>query len=160
MALIACTECNHEVSDRASRCPHCGAPTSRSAKGWRGVKRALYGLLAVLLLAWAALTVLWLGGRISSPSQIAELLHSHDRGTPAQITQPPLASGTASSTASVAPNATLATRAVYQTSVQQLYEDYNANAVATQSKIGDSHVRITGQIADINQDSTGHPIIT
>jgi predicted amidophosphoribosyltransferase len=28
MALINCVECNHEVSDKASSCPKCGAPIS------------------------------------------------------------------------------------------------------------------------------------
>lgn len=27
MALIPCSECNREISDRAPACPHCGAPT-------------------------------------------------------------------------------------------------------------------------------------
>lgn len=27
MALIACSECKREVSDKAAACPHCGAPT-------------------------------------------------------------------------------------------------------------------------------------
>ena len=26
MALIKCTECGHEVSDKAQTCPNCGAP--------------------------------------------------------------------------------------------------------------------------------------
>ena len=26
MALIKCSECGHEVSDRASACPNCGCP--------------------------------------------------------------------------------------------------------------------------------------
>ena len=26
MALIACPECSHEMSDRAAACPHCGCP--------------------------------------------------------------------------------------------------------------------------------------
>ena len=30
MALIKCPECNHEVSDRAASCPHCGCPISSS----------------------------------------------------------------------------------------------------------------------------------
>lgn len=28
MALIACTECNSQVSDKAAACPKCGAPTA------------------------------------------------------------------------------------------------------------------------------------
>jgi len=31
MALIACPECKHEVSDKASSCPHCGNPLIESA---------------------------------------------------------------------------------------------------------------------------------
>lgn len=29
MALIKCTECGHEVSDKASACPHCGCPIEK-----------------------------------------------------------------------------------------------------------------------------------
>lgn len=32
MALLKCTECGHEVSDRASACPNCGCPISRDEK--------------------------------------------------------------------------------------------------------------------------------
>ena len=32
MALIACYECNNQVSDTAASCPKCGAPVSRAAK--------------------------------------------------------------------------------------------------------------------------------
>ncbi len=31
MALIACPECNKQVSDQAPACPHCGFPISRPA---------------------------------------------------------------------------------------------------------------------------------
>lgn len=31
MALIACSECNKQISDKAAACPHCGAPVSRSS---------------------------------------------------------------------------------------------------------------------------------
>jgi len=30
MALIECSECSKEVSDKAGSCPHCGAPISTS----------------------------------------------------------------------------------------------------------------------------------
>lgn len=32
MALVHCSECGKEVSDRASACPHCGNPTSGQKK--------------------------------------------------------------------------------------------------------------------------------
>ena len=32
MAMINCPECNHEISDKAHFCPHCGRPTSLMPK--------------------------------------------------------------------------------------------------------------------------------
>jgi hypothetical protein len=29
MALINCKECNHEISELAATCPHCGAPNTQ-----------------------------------------------------------------------------------------------------------------------------------
>ena len=31
MALIKCTECGHEVSDKASACPNCGCPLEKES---------------------------------------------------------------------------------------------------------------------------------
>ncbi|WP_291657516.1 zinc ribbon domain-containing protein [Clostridium sp.] len=33
MALIKCTECGKEVSDKAASCPNCGCPLSQMVKG-------------------------------------------------------------------------------------------------------------------------------
>jgi hypothetical protein len=154
MALIACRECNHEVSDKASRCPHCGAPTALSATGRRRLKRTAYGLLIVIVIAWAGLTALWITGRITTPSQLADVFRVRDR---AVGTSPPRAAVTAMTPPST-PSA--ATHAVYRTTVEQLDQDYKANAVATQNKIGDSSVRLGGSVADINEDAQGHPIVT
>lgn len=35
MALIYCMECRKEVSDRAGRCPHCGAPIASGKSSWK-----------------------------------------------------------------------------------------------------------------------------
>ena len=32
MALVACTECGKEISDKAASCPHCGAPAAMPAQ--------------------------------------------------------------------------------------------------------------------------------
>lgn len=32
MALIKCSDCNHDVSDKAAACINCGAPTSSTTK--------------------------------------------------------------------------------------------------------------------------------
>ena len=35
MALIVCLECRKEVSDKARKCPHCGAPIASATSAWR-----------------------------------------------------------------------------------------------------------------------------
>src|SRR5258708_28232205 len=75
MAIIACKECAREVSDKAACCPHCGVSIAevvprkpRRGKAW------LYGTLTVGLLAWGALTTLWLRGTIPVPKQLVGFL--------------------------------------------------------------------------------------
>lgn len=34
MALIQCTECGKEVSDKAGKCPHCGGPIENPNLKW------------------------------------------------------------------------------------------------------------------------------
>jgi hypothetical protein len=50
-------------------------------------------------------------------------------------------------------------RPVYRTTAEQLYQDYDANVVAIQSKIGASRVRLTGSVAEIDQDVAGRPVV-
>lgn len=64
MALIACSECNQKVSDRATACPHCGAPVDAQRKKWTEAKAgempppprggdalfALFGIVALIML--------------------------------------------------------------------------------------------------------------
>src|SRR6202041_383063 len=54
----------------------------------------------------------------------------------------------------------LANNAVYRTSVEELYRDYDANEIAIQSKIGGSPIRVSGSVAQINEDISGHPVVT
>jgi hypothetical protein len=57
MALIACPECSREVSDRASACPHCGAPVGPQRAdppgapdiSYAGLRRWLAILVVVLM---------------------------------------------------------------------------------------------------------------
>src|SRR3979490_76487 len=72
MAIIACNECAREVSDKAASCPHCGVPIAGGVgRKPRRVKPWLYGTLIIGLLAWGALTTLWLTGLIPVPKQLA-----------------------------------------------------------------------------------------
>lgn len=52
-----------------------------------------------------------------------------------------------------------ALRPVYRTTAQQLYQEYNANVVAIRTKIGASRVRVTGVVAEIDQDVAGRPVV-
>ena len=68
MALIPCPECQQQVSDKASSCPHCGNPlkasvspvsvhaqtargktvtTQTTAKNWKGVQLAGIGVMVL-----------------------------------------------------------------------------------------------------------------
>lgn len=46
MALIKCDECGGQMSDRALRCPHCGAPARMSS---RAIVAVLLGVTAAVL---------------------------------------------------------------------------------------------------------------
>lgn len=48
MALIKCSECGGQVSSRAVRCPHCGAPTVGSSPLALGVAAGVLGLAAAM----------------------------------------------------------------------------------------------------------------
>ncbi len=54
MALISCLECGKQMSDSASKCPHCGAGSWRSS-GYTMGQRIGYGViffLGFLLMAY------------------------------------------------------------------------------------------------------------
>ncbi len=153
MAIVACKECTREISDKAERCPYCGVsitepvpPPPRRAKPW------LYGALIVVLLAWAAFTTLWLTGIFPVPEQLADFIG---------IGSGPVRSvETPEKMVDQVPLVKPADKAVYMTSLEQLYQDYDANEVAIQSKIGDSPIRVSGAVAEISEDTSGHPVVT
>jgi tRNA_anti-like len=162
MAIIACKECTREVSDQAERCPHCGVSIAQPIRRPpRRVKPWLYGVLTVVLLAWAALTTLWLTGIIPEPKQLAGFIGAgsgHFRTFKASAKtagQAPPVGGAQDMLDFRAVNS-----AVYATSLEQLYQDYDANEVAIQSKIGGKPIRVSGAVAEISEDISGHPIVT
>jgi hypothetical protein len=168
MAIIACKECTREVSDKAACCPHCGVSIAGvtqpgvAQRKPRRIRPWLYGALIVGLLAWGALTTLWLMGisPVPVPRQFASLVGFRASRSPTLKTaettvEHPLVR-TAQSTLELRPTSS----AIYRTSVEQLDQDYDANEVAIQSKIGDSPVRVSGSVAEINEDTSGHPIVT
>ena len=160
MAIVACKECARKVSDRAAYCPHCGvtiagaaAQLPRRAKPW------LYGTLIGVLLVWAAFATLWLTGDLPVPRPLAGVL-GIGAGPVRSVTAAdksvlPMRHGTSAQVLAPEP----VNGAVYRTSVEQLYQDYDANEVAIQSKIADNPVRISGNVAEIHED-LGHPVVT
>jgi hypothetical protein len=161
MAIIACKECTREISDKAACCPHCGASIAEVAQHEpRRVKRWLYGTLMAGLLAWGTLTTLWLTATIPVPKQLAGVigmgcsLFATAQGQ--RKMQPAFLVATPQSAPAFKP----VSSAVYRTSAEQLVQDYDANEVAIQSKIGDSPIRVTGSVAQINEDTSGHPVVT
>jgi hypothetical protein len=160
MAIIACKECTREVSDKAASCPHCGVsivgvpPTPHRVKSW------LYGILILVLLGWGALTTLWLMGKIPAPKQLVGWVGGSRpvRTVKASEKTPEPVPLIASAPTAFQPKS--ADAAIYRTSVEQLYLDYDANEVAIQSKIGTNSVRVTGSVGQINEDTSGHPVVT
>lgn len=54
MGLINCGECKKEISSKADRCPHCGAPVAPIAKGcaqlFSKIMGLIFGLIAFLII--------------------------------------------------------------------------------------------------------------
>jgi len=162
MAIIACKECAREVSDKAASCPHCGVAIAGAARqSTRRVKPWVYGTLIAGLLAWGALTTLWLTQTLPVPKELVGFIGA--KATPVRsvkvsertVEPTPPAAVTQSE-----PELEPVNSAVYRTSVEQLYQDYDANVVAIQSKIHGSPVRVSGSVAEINEDASGHPVVT
>jgi tRNA_anti-like/zinc-ribbon domain len=155
MAIIACKECGHQVSDKAASCPNCGAPIAVVVKPRGRAKRVIYGFLitsaAVGLIAAMLLLIRMpnrSAGTIGAFNHAAEHFPAGDSSTERSVAtdQPSRETG-----------AVLG--AVYQTTAEQLYQDYGTNAVATQNRIGNSRVRVTGSVTEIDEDALGHPIV-
>jgi hypothetical protein len=161
MAIMACKECAREVSDKAVRCPYCGVPIAgEEQRKPRRVKSWFFGSLIIGLSAWGALTTLWLTGIVPVPKQLAGYIGTSSplwtvkASSEETIKQVPVAVSAQS-----APELKPVNNAVYRTSVDQLNQDYDANEVAVQGKIGDSPIRVSGTVAEIN-DVSGHPVVT
>jgi hypothetical protein len=145
MAIIACKECGHQVSDKAASCPSCGAPIAAAVKPKGRAKRVVRGFLITSVAIGLIAAVLWLIGMPKPAGMSGRFNHAAEHA-PAGTDQSPRG-----------PGAVLA--AVYQTTAEQLYQDYGTNAVATQNRIGGSSVRVTGSVTEIDEDASGHPIV-
>jgi hypothetical protein len=153
MAIIACKECGHQVSDKAASCPSCGAPIAAAVKPKGRAKRVVRGFLITSVAIGLIAAVLWLIGMSKPAGMSGRFNHAAEHsaaGNPATEQ---------SVTADQSPRGPSALAAVYQTTAEQLYQDYGTNAVATQNRIGGSSVRVTGSVTEIDEDASGHPIV-
>jgi len=121
MAIIACKECGHQVSDKAASCPGCGAPIAPAVKPRGRAKRVVYGFLITSAAVGLIAAMLWLIGMSKQAAMSRRLNHAAEPAATAAVDQSPRG-----------PGAVLA--AVYQTTAEQLYQDYGTNAVATQTE--------------------------
>jgi hypothetical protein len=183
MTMSACKECGHQVSDRAASCPNCGSPIAEEKKarpsGGRIASRALIAFAAAWLIVVTLLlliTVRWperLSGAMQRMVQAARPSPASDTRTAAEpaaalpaslisqaaVTRELTRTGEAQGIRQVSIEQSPPPRLVYRTSAEQLYQDYESNAVQTQGKIGDSWIRVTGTVAEIDEDSLGNPVV-
>ena len=150
MAMMPCKECNHQISDRAASCPNCGAPVAIPVA--RSQPRFTRVLAAALLLA-AAGTVIWVLLPNSAREHMTGMaLNITSNSAPAAPHEDAAPSPVAAKPADVPPP-------LYSTTAEQLYQDYSANVVATQSRIGTRRIHISGSVTDIDEDDAGHPLV-
>jgi hypothetical protein len=154
MAIIACKECGHQVSDKAASCPGCGAPIAVAVKPKGRAKRVVHGFLITSAAIGVIAAVVWLIG-MSKPAGMSGIFSHAVEHSPAG--NPATERSVTADQSPRGRGAILA--AVYQTTAEQLYQDYGTNAVATQNRIGDSSVRVTGSVTEIDEDASGHPIV-
>lgn len=176
MAIIPCSECAHQVSDRAASCPSCGAPVAHAAKT-RPRGRLISRILIAFMALWTLGTLVWLlvpsGASDPLTTRAKSSLHRFDQGIGHLLTPDPTqathrAEGAPRQAAADRPSASVlpvsgqpapVLRSEYRTTAEQLYRDYEANVVATQTRIGASRVRLTGSVAEIDQDAAGRPVV-
>ena len=154
MAIIACKECGHQVSDKAASCPSCGAPIAGAVKPRGRAKRVVRGFLITSVAVGLIAAVLWLIGMSRPAGMSGRFNHA---AVHSSADNPAAERSVTADQSPRGPAAVLA--AVYQTTAEQLYQDYGTNAVATQNRIGDSSVRVTGSVTEIDEDASGHPIV-
>jgi hypothetical protein len=146
MAMMSCKECNHEISDRAASCPNCGAPVM-----YPKPRRRLTGLLAAVVVLACIGVAIWLMLPHRVRTELAQVT--------VDMTHPGAGFRGDASGSFVAANSPDAPPPLYSTTAEQLYQDYNANGVATQNRIGNRRIRVTGNVTEIDEDAAGHPLV-
>jgi hypothetical protein len=185
MAIIACSECAHQVSNLAATCPNCGAPIAATIAAPVAApvaaptaapeahpklhnKRNHFGILIALAVLCLIAATLWyvppnqLSALLGQLSRRAEHPVPAEHSAPAERSAPaePLSAAIRPAFAERSPReSAVGPRPLYLITAEQLFQAYSANAVATQSRIGNSLIRIAGTVAEIDEDASGHPVV-
>jgi tRNA_anti-like len=148
MSIFECKECGQRISDKAASCPGCGAPVAGTAPPARR-GRTIAGVFLALVAMGLFAAAFW---QSVPPDRLAGMVRLFDRSgdrTPA-VSAPVHRAALVEHIDTMAPG-------VYETTAEQLYRDYSANPVAAQGKIGGRRIRVTGRVAAIDEDASGHP---
>jgi hypothetical protein len=160
MAIIACSECAHEVSNKAATCPNCGAPIAAAAPHVkRRTKRGILSIFIALAVLCLIAATLWYLPSNQLNALLGQFRSKAEHPAPAPAVPSSAAIHPVVAARSVPHESGDAPRPVYQISAEQLFQAYSANAVATQNRIGNSRIRITGSVAEIDEDASGHPVV-
>jgi hypothetical protein len=161
MAMISCKDCGQQISDRAVNCPHCGAPTAEAPAPAPRAPRTLYRVLIALVVLGCVASATWLLLPNKSRDQLIGMLRKNwDHASPGSAAARVSPVGKVSPAEDQARPIPIAAPApVYQTTAEQLAQDYNANGVATQTRLGNRRIRVSGNIAAIDEDASGHPVV-
>jgi hypothetical protein len=144
-ATKRCPYCAEEVLAAAIKCKHCGSVLTPGTD-LRSVEQEIKRPSAIVRYGGGFLLVCFALAIYASFTSSPEGGTSNDVAA-ASVAGPP--------TAPPAP----AERPVYQTTAVQLFLDYRKNEVATDERIGDARVEITGGIKSIDKDFLGNPTL-
>ena len=173
MAIVACPDCNKEVSDSAPACPNCGRPNpgaAQTASAWPksstqsvrpvGPMLALGILILPIVFAWFTLgrgrttkARVLAFGYLALPIVFVAMQGkspstSHSNSTPS------------ASLATPAPAPVPVKEQVIQVGIGQILSDYKGNEVSADNKYKDRLIQVTGSVGEIKKDFTNNLYVT
>jgi hypothetical protein len=160
MALIKCTECSADVSDKAASCPTCGNPLQITSHRRKEIVTqqqkaspivVFGGLFLLAAFAFAIFGGLWMLNNSHSPTSPPPALQ------PASVSPTPSVS--ASPISAVQQHVIANNSPVEQLSADFLYNQYKNNEVSADATYKDKVVILTGDIKEIGKDISDTPYI-
>jgi hypothetical protein len=141
-----CPFCAEEILAAAVKCKHCGSNLSDSAVAPPAAKRQTKTITAALAIVITLVAVSWI---ISANQPYKGPPDIPAPADPIADSTPPI----------VDPPAVVVERPVFKIDATEIYRQYDANEVATDEKIGNARVEISGTIDSIDKDFTGDVVI-